>query len=119
MEGGDGADDELIPQIPEDDLRKIFGESLDAKLIVNSPETMQHFLLVTGPRRSWLWCMHCERAYPLGSYRVVEDLQLCPYAECRGDTILDLWPWVTVREENPQYPKVPELGVLYPLYSDR
>lgn len=108
---------ESMPEISEVELREIFGESPDAKLVVNSPLTMEHYLMTVGPRRAWLWCLHCERVYPMGSYKVVEDLQLCPYAECRGDTILDLRTWATVREVNPHYPEVPMLGVFYPLSS--
>lgn len=104
-----------MPEISEVELRGIFGESPGTKLVVNSPATMEHYLMTVGPRSAWLWCFHCERAYPMGSYKVVEDLQLCPYAECRGDTILDLWTWATVREVNLHYPEVPILGVFYPL----
>lgn len=115
----DGEDDEPMPEISEVELRKIFGESPNATLILNSPETMEHFVIVAGPRKSWLWCLHCERAYPLGSYRLVEDLQMCPYSECRGDTVLDLWAWQKIREDNPHYPEIPELGIVYPLYGER
>lgn len=116
---GNDKSDESMPEISEVELRKVFGESPGSQLVVNSPTTMEHVLMVPNPRRAWLWCLHCERAYPLGSYRVVGDLQLCPYAECDGDTALDLWPWGAVRVENPQYPIRPELGVVYPLYSQK
>lgn len=114
-----GSDDEPMPDIPEDVLRKAFGESPGSKLVVNSPDSMDRFEILAIPRRSWCWCLHCERIYPLGSYRIVEDLQMCPYSGCDGDAVLDLWAWQNVREGNPHYPEIPELSVVYPLYGEK
>jgi hypothetical protein len=66
-------------------------------------------------RSEFLWCLHCGRAYRWGEYRVVNGLQMCPYADCDGDTVMDGWPWEEVREGNPDYPKRPKLGHVYEL----
>ena len=29
----------------------------------------------------WVWCLHCERAYQVGEFRQVGDIQLCPYED--------------------------------------
>jgi hypothetical protein len=65
----------------------------------------------------WLWCLHCERAYKAGEYRQVEELQMCPYPNCDGTTVLDGWTWDAIREHHPDYPKEPERDKVYPLYS--
>ncbi len=72
-----------------------------------------------GEKRGWMWCLHCERAYRRGEYRLVGGLRMCPYEDCDGDTVLDAWPWSVVRRHNPDYPPVPERGKVYPLYPDR
>lgn len=63
------------------------------------------------------WCLHCERAYKRGSHRMIDGLMMCPYDECDGDTVLDGWDWPSVREDHEDYPEVPEMGKVYPLYS--
>ncbi|MCG3149378.1 MAG: hypothetical protein PCFJNLEI_02838 [Verrucomicrobiae bacterium] len=67
-------------------------------------------------RSDFLWCLHCERTYNRGAYRLVDGLQMCPYPDCDGDTVLDGWDWEQVREANPDYPLIPEEGKQYPLY---
>lgn len=67
---------------------------------------------------AYLWCLHCERAYSRGEYRDVNGLQMCPYTECGGDTVLDAWNWSKIREGHPEYPEIPEEGVTYPMYRD-
>jgi hypothetical protein len=80
-------------------------------------------------KEEWVWCLHCERVYQVGEYRAEkpdrmminmgfkEDLQMCPYAGCDGDTVTDSWPWETIREKHPEYPEIPEREKVYPLYS--
>lgn len=76
----------------------------------------------------WAWCLHCERAYELGQVRLVPeprtdlrvmtgDMQMCPYDDCDGDAVIDVWPWSKVRELHPDYPDEPVPGVVYPLYG--
>jgi hypothetical protein len=94
-------------------------------------------------RCDFLWCLHCERAYPYGKFRLKpsdfsesdlefirsgsrwsgselralrDDLQMCPYDGCSGDAVLDAWDWNKVREVHPEYPAIPLYGVVYPLY---
>ena len=64
----------------------------------------------------YLWCLHCERTYKRGKFRKVDDLQMCPYEDCDGDTVLDAWDWESVREYHSAYPEIPEEGKVYPLY---
>lgn len=67
-------------------------------------------------RSDYLWCLHCQRAYRRGQYRLVRGLQMCPYEDCNGDTVLDAWDWAQIRDAHPEYPEIPEPGVVYPLY---
>ena len=95
------------------------------------------------PESGYLWCSHCGRAYPYGSYRLesvgrskegiefvkycgvfsedeVEEcvgqrIQVCPYSDCDGDTVIDAWNWEDIRSRHPEYPEVPEYGCVYPL----
>jgi len=66
------------------------------------------------------WCLHCERAYRTGEYRLVGELQMCPYDGCDGDTFFDAWEWTRIREPyfggEAEYPEIPELGKRYPMY---
>ena len=68
------------------------------------------------PKSTHLWCLHCERTYESGKWREEDGLQMCPYADCSGDAVIDAWEWDSVREANPQYPQKPEVGKVYPLY---
>ena len=67
-------------------------------------------------RSDFLWCLHCERTYTRGEYRNVEGLQMCPYPDCDGDTVIDAWDWEEFRDGNPDYAAIPEKGKQYPLY---
>lgn len=58
--------------------------------------------------KDYVWCLHCERAYKLGSKE-------CPY--CGADPFMDGWDWKIVRENNPEYPEIPEKDVVYPMYQ--
>ena len=66
----------------------------------------------------WLWCLHCERCYKSGEYREIEGLQMCPYPDCSGDTVIDAWTWKHIMEIHSDYPKEPERGKTYPLYPE-
>ena len=112
-----GGMDEPMPVFDESLLRKIFGQPLRGELIIGQPDTMERYEFVEGPREAWHWCLHCERAYPLGSYRQLRELQMCPYKDCDGDTVMDVWSWKRVQKENPDYPEIPTPGALYPLYG--
>lgn len=107
---------EPMPKIASATLRDAFGaDSENSVLITNSPGTMERYKAFPGPRSAWNWCLHCERAYPQGSYRREGSYQNCPYTGCNGDAVLDLWDWSTVREKNPSYPITPVFGERYPL----
>jgi len=63
------------------------------------------------------WCLHCERAYQKGEYRIVSGLEMCPYPDCDGDAVFDQWNWGDVQRNNPGYPEIPERGTIYPLHG--
>lgn len=53
-----------------------------------------HALFILGRKiGDWVWCLHCQRCYKIGEYRLIGDLQMCPYEGCGGDTVLDAIPW--------------------------
>jgi len=116
-EEDDEEPDEPAPIIAPELLRRIFGKPSRGKLVLESPDMMELYRAVEGPRAAWHWCLHCERAYPQGSYRQVGALQMCPYAGCEGDAMMDVWRWENVRRENTKYPETPELGREYPLHG--
>lgn len=67
-----------------------------------------------------LWCLHCQRTYLKTAFRHDPDgsgLELCAYADCDGDAVLDAWDWSKLRHEREGRPLVPEPGVIYPLYE--
>lgn len=67
-----------------------------------------------------LWCLHCERTYPKTEFRHDPDgsgLELCAYADCDGDALLDAWDWSRFRGYNDKLPEVPAHGVIYPMYD--
>lgn len=63
----------------------------------------------------WFWCLKCERVYRADEFRIEDGLQMCPYADCDGDTVTDAWEWLKLVEIN-GYPLVPVKGVVYPMY---
>ena len=67
----------------------------------------------------WMWCLHCERVYKKEEFRLVDDMIMCPYMDCDGDIPFDSWEWEEICKYNPGYPKVPLVGVIYPLYPKR
>ncbi|MCX7178191.1 MAG: hypothetical protein NTX56_05240, partial [Proteobacteria bacterium] len=106
---------EPMPEIDDDVLRAALGNG--PGLVVNSPETMERYKALVVPRKAWNWCLHCERAYPQGSYRQVGKLQMCAYQGCDGDAVIDIWEWRKIRGYNPGYPEIPELAVVYAMYG--
>jgi hypothetical protein len=67
-----------------------------------------------GDISNFLWCLHCERTYQRGKYRLVDGCQMCPYPGCDGDTVIDARDWADVCDENPNYSEFPDEGVRYP-----
>ena len=71
------------------------------------------------PEGTYMFCINCERAYKHGEHRIMTDLkeylELCPYKDCDGDTVLDSKEWEAIREWRPDYPETPQIGVVYPL----
>lgn len=84
------------------------------------PGESERELMFGKSRSAWNWCLHCERCYPAGYFRVVDqgyaELQLCPYFDCDGDAVIDAWEWRQIAKMN-GYPAVPELGAVYPMYG--
>jgi sarcosine oxidase delta subunit len=67
------------------------------------------------PKGAWVLCVHCERCYQVGEFRVMGELQMCPYPDCDGDAVMDAWRWSHVRENHKGYQRIPVRGVAYPL----
>ena len=84
---------------------------------VFKPNSLQRDALIDGDPPAYHWCMHCERAYVRGEIREMRDLQMCPYADCDGDAVMDAWDWESIRAENPSYPENPIEDVHYPIYA--
>jgi len=72
------------------------------------------------PKGTYMYCIHCERTYKHGEHRIRTDLkeylQMCPYEDCDGDTVLDSKEWSVIRESHPNYPDTPVHGVVYSLH---
>lgn len=83
---------------------------------MSKPKTDREKAFLDGGDSEYLWCLHCERAYKNGEYRQEGDLQMCPYDDCSGDTVIDAWDWETFAIQHHGYPEVPEIGKVYPLY---
>ncbi|MGD1083655.1 MAG: hypothetical protein ABSA47_02765 [Verrucomicrobiota bacterium] len=104
--------------------------------VVLGRDDMDMFKVYSEPdAQEWQWCLHCERCYPLGLVRIRDDLQMCPYEGCGGDTVLDACGWhrgplfgtqglegaeleAAQASSFPGYPLVPVVGVVYPLYPE-
>lgn len=67
-------------------------------------------------RSAFLWCLICERAYPRNEASR-EEVQLCPYDNCKGRAVFYSWDWNRTRKVNPGYPQEPQLGTVYPLFG--
>jgi len=87
-------------------------------IVASSLDELDHFKMFKTDLKlgDWVWCLHCERVYRYGEYRLEGDLQLCPFDDCDGSP-LDLFDWQSVRELNPDYPVEPVWGEEYPLYE--
>lgn len=107
---------ETMPDIDGDELLRVFAPQPSTNLVLNQPIRMEYYRAFVAKRAAWHWCLHCERAYPLGCFRQEGEYQMCPYEGCDGTAVTDLWTWKAVRDSNPGYPEVPQLGVTYPLY---
>ncbi len=72
----------------------------------------------SGQRNSgvFLWCTHCERTCEHGKGRSRGDVQMCPYAGCQGDAVIDTWEWKKLRVHHPDYPAIPLVGMRYRLF---
>ncbi|MDB4912916.1 MAG: hypothetical protein JWM95_560 [Gemmatimonadetes bacterium] len=98
----------------------------ESKQSASTEASKSHRVKAFGPSTSGsLWCLHCERTYDEMSYAESDDLldgepmQMCPYADCNGDAVVDAWDWSKLRELHPEYPEKPVPNTHYPLYSKR
>ncbi|WP_107941256.1 hypothetical protein [Stenotrophobium rhamnosiphilum] len=109
----------VLPQQPiPEHLMSAFGAPARGEKLISPQVSASKGTGVNGNvADSYSYCIHCERAYPEGAYRQKLSWQLCPYADCDGDTVIDNWGWRRIRKENPGYPEVPELGVQYPMHG--
>jgi hypothetical protein len=83
------------------------------------PESDRDRFILDPARSAYLWCLHCERTYERGKWRTIDGLQLCPYLECDGDTVLDGIDWAKIRAANLSYPEKPSWGTRYAWESDQ
>lgn len=106
------------PKLTKEIQGQLIGEAIagGAEIVKLFP---QHFAV-----GDWVWCLHCERCYQVGEFRVRiqwgldwwESLQLCPYSNCEGDAVIDAWAWGRVLAARPEYPVSPERNKVYRLY---
>lgn len=74
----------------------------------------------------YVWCLHCQRTYMRGEFRKVKgetfivnhvkydtSYEACPYEDCDGSVLGDAFDWNYFREHYPDYPEIPERGVVY------
>lgn len=58
----------------------------------------------------YTWCLHCNKTF--------KKADECPYC---GTGFGDVWGWTGVRLpsefRDSEYPKIPEIGKVYPLYN--
>jgi hypothetical protein len=64
----------------------------------------------------FMWCVHCERAFQYGQARDEPGTPTCPYVGCEKNHA-EPWDWVRVHRLNPDYPRLPTPGVVYPLFG--
>lgn len=77
-----------------------------------------HDKALDGDESPYVWCLHCERTYERGEFRMVDGLEMCPYADCDGDTVFDAVSWASLRLHHPSYPEKPEPEKVYPAYPN-
>ncbi|MBL6752473.1 MAG: hypothetical protein ISP90_18285 [Nevskia sp.] len=70
-------------------------------------------------RERHLWCTHCSRTCPNGTYRCLAGRKVCPYADCAAEVAPNARAWSLVRAAQPNYPQVPWMGVQYPYNRPR
>lgn len=100
-----------------------------------------------GNSEKWKWCLHCQRCYLEGEFKVDDSpeinllyqitcgafkrpgltkwanldepdpLKCCPYPECDGSLVGDSWDWDVVRKRHPSWPETPIRGVEYDPYD--
>jgi len=75
----------------------------------------------------YVLCWICKRAYESDEYRirqfepiVIDHVKMerpeemaCAYEDCKGSYPEDVIGWSRVREAHPEYPEIPEKGVIY------
>ena len=64
----------------------------------------------------YTWCLHCERCYP-ADFSDAAYFMPCFYKDCDGSRFGDGWAWHYVREGHENYPAIPEMNVVYPMYG--
>lgn len=67
-------------------------------------------------KKYFVWCLHCERVFK--SKKPSREVMECHYPGCDGG-LFDMSSWTIdhfPRNGNPQYPEIPEVGKIYPLY---
>lgn len=70
-------------------------------------------------RDTWLWCLHCQRAYQIKDATFQCGIAMCAYPGCDGDVIFDGWDWQAFGDDSGHgYPAIPEKGKLYPQYGE-
>jgi len=63
---------------------------------------------------NYWWCLHCEKVHTGKAWEAND--WWCPGEGCDG-SLLDAIAWKDwPRQNHPEYPKVPKIGVYYPLY---
>ena len=91
--------------------------SLKVGAVYRPDELDKEWMLEPGDTPpDYYWCLHCERAYRRGEFRVIGKLQMCPYTGCDGDAVIDAWDWRSIRQDN-GYPEEPTEGIVYPMYG--
>ena len=74
------------------------------------------------PEGTYMYCISCERTYLYGEHRIILDrnnlnnyIQMCPYIDCNGDSVIDAKEWNAIRVYHPNYPEIPLKDIIYPL----
>ena len=79
-----------------------------------TPRTELSAHLRAASPSTWLWCLHCERAFQLGAARVAAERVSCGNGSCEGSP-LDFWSWDAYRAFVGAAPMQPEPGRCYSL----
>lgn len=73
-------------------------------------------LVQDPPRSAYLWCLICERVYGRDA-TACDEVQLCPFEDCKGHAMFYSWDWNRTLRINPGYPRDPQHGDVYPLFG--